>query len=72
MTMWIARDPNGELYLFDEKPYYRVDYGFWMHHPYAPLNADKMVIHDIYGEFEDITFENSPIEVELKIKSKDG
>jgi hypothetical protein len=61
MKLWIARDFNERLYLYEKKP---------------KLNPCNNEFYCIYGEkfyqldielFPEITFENSPKEVELKI-----
>ena len=56
MKMWIARDKCGGLFLYDSKPYrdnnqYKINEGLFM---------------GING-FPEVTFENSPMEVELKL-----
>lgn len=61
MGLWIARDKNGNLGLYREKP-------VWI---------KKGAIYDWFGlfgcciwddKFSEVTFENSPQEVELVIK----
>lgn len=61
MKLWIARDFNERLYLYEKKP---------------ELNPCNNEFYCIYGEkfyqldielFPEITFENSPKEVELKL-----
>lgn len=56
MKLWIARSKEGELTLHHKKPMYRDGYG-WTSIG-AVLNSK---------EFSDVTFENSPREVELKL-----
>ena len=62
MKLWIARDENGEIYLHTKKPslFHKIegmklvwnsDDWFWL---------DKNL-------FPEVTFENSPMEVELKL-----
>jgi hypothetical protein len=57
MKLWIARDYTGSLNLYAEKPikgtvcYYNVD--------------DAMALNE--DMFPEVTFENSPQEVELKL-----
>lgn len=61
MKLWIARDKDGELYLYPSKPRKR-DYRFtcgYVYEDYINLDGD---------EFPEVTFENSPQEVELVIK----
>lgn len=60
MKLFIARDEDGELYLYPSKPR-KGDYRFvcgYVYEDYINLNGD---------EFPEITFENSPREVELKL-----
>ena len=56
--MWIVRDKNGYLGLFNSKPELYVDF-YYNGEPFFYI--DKTL-------FPEITFENSPVEVELKIK----
>ena len=59
MKMWIARDKNGEIYLYPTKPdkhgYIFDGYDWWQ------IKKDF---------FPEVTFENSPMEVELKLIEK--
>lgn len=60
MKFWIARDIDGGLYLYMNKPI-RGDYRFtcgYVFDDYIQLDSD---------EFPEVTFENSPQEVELKL-----
>lgn len=60
MKLWIARDLDGELYLYPSKPR-KGDYRFvcgYVYEDYINLNGD---------EFPEVTFENSPVQVELKL-----
>ncbi len=61
MKMWIARDPNGGICLHLEKPALRNDAIGWLSSDWIILNED------LYPE---VTFENSPMEVELKLIEK--
>lgn len=58
MKLWIARDINGSLFLHDEKPNLEKLYGYWYSDNSFQLNTD---------EFHEVTFENGPQEVELKL-----
>lgn len=58
MNLWIARDKDGSLYLYRKKPYKcrglficDMGNGMWL---------DKT-------QFPEVTFENSPREIELKL-----
>ena len=57
---WLARDKSGSLYMFSYKPH-RTD-GIFV--PYTTDNQ-FLVVDNIFPE---LTWENSPVEVELTIK----
>lgn len=64
MKLWIARYENEEIALFISEPYKRYSEGitYW--------TIDKPIGNYIYlpqKSFPEITFENSPQEVELKL-----
>lgn len=61
MKMWIARDMRGDLYLYTEKPEKIATYDYFTGDDWFELNTNA---------FPEITFENSPIEVELKLIEK--
>ena len=70
MKMWIARDENGSLKLFDKKPlqflpsYDRSGYVWTVPRGYVNhITLDKRL-------YPEVTFENSPMEVELKLIEK--
>lgn len=61
MKLWIARENDNSLYLFSKKPIF--EKGCWVEHSdygycFTELPCDI---------FPDITFENSPQQVELKL-----
>ena len=60
MKMWIARDSGitADLYLYENKPY--LNDGFW--------DADGQFYNIDIDLFPEVTFENSPMEVELVLK----
>lgn len=58
MKMWIARDMRGDLYLYTEKPEKIATYGYFAGDDWFELNMNA---------FPEVTFENSPQEVELKL-----
>lgn len=68
--MWIARDKDGELYLYNERPV-REDsryekgtfYSGYFYGEYPSIRLDK-------NEFLEVTWENSPQQVELKLIEK--
>lgn len=65
MKFWIARDENGLLGLHKQKPY-----------EYPGLYGTKVFIGGVFicnldsDEFPEVTFENSPQEVEIKLIKK--
>lgn len=61
MKLWIARDKFGGLYLHLEEPQ-RVENGGY----FRSINAMKLPIL----EYREVTWENSPQEVELKLIEK--
>lgn len=61
MKLYVARDFGGGLYLFPEKPILRTDYKYWDGDNWFKIDQDL---------FPEVTFENSPQEVELKLIEK--
>lgn len=60
MRLWAARDKDGYLYLYDKKPIREEDCFN------ANINSKyNTLLHSSY--FPEVTFENSPQEVELKL-----
>lgn len=64
MKLWVARDKYGWLTLHEERPFNNS--GMWFSdngttHPYIRINNDL---------FTEVTFENSPQEVKLKLVEK--
>lgn len=55
---WVARDISGELFLYDEKPEFFSDYKVWL--------ADGICAKLDNNLFPDLTWEDEPIEVELR------
>jgi hypothetical protein len=64
MKIWIARDKNGNLWFHEGKPhinkYAEKDNAFW--------SSDGEYYEVDQDLFPEVTFENSPMEVELVIK----
>ena len=65
MKMWIARNQSGTLRLFRWTPEYNEKLDMWYEEHFE----------DGYGnisdfEYPEVTFENSPMEVELKLIEK--
>lgn len=61
MKMWIARDESGYIYLYENKPILKADWsgGLWFGGDFFELQPES---------FPEVTFENSPMEVELVLK----
>ena len=66
MKLWIARGNDNALYLFDSKPtMVEIFDATWM---WMCYNGGAMRISA--DMFPEVTFENSPMEVELKLIEK--
>ena len=61
MKLWIARDENGELCLFDDKPTISVSKTRWL----SPANVEFMLLDSTL--LPEVTFENSPQKVRLEL-----
>lgn len=58
MKLWIARDIEGDkLHLFPGEPHFKL---FWWNYQNQKIEIDKNM-------FPEVTFENSPQQVELKL-----
>jgi hypothetical protein len=65
MKLWIARDKDEPLYLYGEKPKLSESSdGIWVCSQY---NMPAEVMSLPIGMFPEVTFENSPQEVEIKL-----
>ena len=66
-TFWLARDKDGELNLFTQKPYYNESPSFAPGWDIMMTDEndwiDSMMIES--SLFPEITFENSPIEIKF-------
>ena len=71
MKMWIARTPNNGLYVFNTKPFWREDLRLWCEQMTKSgwITAGYIFNSDLFPE---VTFENSPMEVELKLVSNEN
>lgn len=58
ISMWLARDQNGRLYMYEQKPMKSV-YGF--------IRTDGKSCIVAKGMFPEVTYENSPVQVEVKL-----
>ena len=66
MKLWIARTDSGLIAIYKRKPYKKYDYftkKWWWH--IDDSTGDYMCLPD--NSFPEVTFENSPQEVELKL-----
>ena len=61
MKLWIARDKDGTLCVFESKPYLKKNKDW-------DSNYNCFVIDE--SQFPEVTFKNSPMEVELKLIEK--
>ena len=66
MELWIARDKNGDISLYDSKPTLICGNEFVMEYSNS-FCADIEILNGHCKLFDDLTFENSPKQVELKI-----
>ena len=70
MKMWIARTIGRDLQLFPEEPFYREECDMWYYWkewtPSSHMLSEGSLIDP--SLFPEVTFENSPQEVELVIK----
>ena len=68
MTLWIARNQDGSLWLHEEKP--SLVYDEELRKLYYEKGSFSIL--DFYDEslFHEVTFENSPQKVELKLIKK--
>ena len=62
MIGYVARDKNGELYLHPELPHYEEEYVGWFSTP------DCLNITGQFSEFDNISYEDEPIKVIIKLK----
>lgn len=63
MKIWIARDKDGELCLYKTKPWKRVN---TTHHN-DQFDCDDSFMNIDNDLFPEVTYENSPQEIELKL-----
>jgi len=70
--MWIARDKDGQLTLFTNKPHRCTDVG-WDNESWDVVSMDEFTDTMILNPnlFPNLTWEDEPIEVELALKKKD-
>lgn len=66
MELYIARDKYGGLYLYNDKPIKSNNFGLFQ----ADYNSDEIEIDSEL--FPEVTWENSPQQVELKLVKNDS
>ena len=67
MDFWVARDEDGDLFLYNQKPsILKTEVDPW--DCFQAPNKEFLVISNEL--FPEVTFENSPQKVELKLKNK--
>lgn len=64
-SIWIARDEDGTLCAYSQKPYRYAFDGIWLTENGNDRNYAVLNIHDDW--FPEVTWENSPIELVPKI-----
>ena len=62
MKMWISRNSNGDLYLHSTEPEELEEAGY-----YTSFFTDGEDYHLDHKLFPEVTFENSPQQVEIKL-----
>lgn len=69
MKVWIARDFDGGLYTFINKPWLQTVDKIWLDYPvYIDWKDDSSYYEQLdCNLYPEITFENSPMQVELKL-----
>ena len=74
MKLWTARTPNNGLYIFINKPFWREDLKLWCEWRRWTTESDRLTTGYIFDSdlFPEVTFENSPMEVELKLASNEN
>lgn len=69
--MWVARDKDGQLTLFSEKPNRCTEAG-WNNESWDIVSIDEFTDTMILNSnmFSDLTWDDEPVEVELVVKNK--
>ena len=70
MKMWIARQRNGNLIISRSKFKWLDVFKSWHSHDFETLIYHKFEDGESEDPFPEVTFENSPQEVELKLIKK--
>lgn len=65
MKFWIARDKDGSLWMYDDEPILRSENSFGVK---PKPNSETKPAKPLYNwYFQEVTFENSPQMVEIKL-----
>jgi len=70
MKLWIARDKDGELCLYGNKPELVKIEENTIHEFWQDSSIDGYYCYLNNNEFSEITFENSPQEIELRLEKE--
>ena len=62
MIGYVAKDEDGKVYLYTEKPTFNIDYEAWF------SNGDMFNITETFPEFNDMSYTDEPVKVEINIK----
>lgn len=65
MKFWIARDKDGSLWMYDNEPVLRSEKSFGVKPKPSGETKPAKQLQDWY--FPEVTFENSPQQVEIKL-----
>lgn len=66
--MWLARNKEGNLLLYQSRPEYR-DYDDWW--TFKKGETVPMLVDETVDAFPEVKFENSPQEVTISLKNKE-
>ena len=62
MFGYVTKDRNEEIYLHSEFPYYDDESGLWLSTP------EEIDITGKFSEFDNISYNDEPIKVEIKLE----
>ena len=62
MIGYVAKDKDGEVYLYDDCPVYKEKYDCWFASP------DMINITNKYPEFDNMSYTDEPIKVKIKLE----
>lgn len=65
MKFWIARDADGSLWMYDDEPVLRSEKSWGVRPKPNSETRPAKRLHNWY--FPEVTFENSPQQVEIKL-----